>query len=170
LADRSVIEAASMGVSTKSRCTTHSFQPTSHTLGVTGRGGGAPARCPRPSPSLWPRRARIAESLLGRPSSPRSPAPSPLASFAAHPWAHVGAKPLLPPPATSRWRDADSAPARRRSQDTVPPAVQPAYVVTARRHRLGICGHLVRSAQGKPRNRDRAAAGQTGIDGADPFA
>jgi hypothetical protein len=112
--------------------------------------------CDPLGPSVWPRRARIAESLLGATVVATTACSLPTGFLRRAPPGSRRGETVAAPPATSRWRDADSAPARRRSQDTVPPAVQPAYVVIARRHGLDICGHLVRSAQGKPRNRDRS--------------
>jgi hypothetical protein len=162
-----------MGVSPNSRCTTHSFQPTSHTLGVTGRGGDAPARCPQ---------GRAPRSGLGgpgspsrslrRPSSRPPPAPFPLASFAAHPRAHVGANPLLPHQllAGGGTRTRRPPSISSESQDTAAargPTGVHSYCPSARpRHLWAPCSHP-KENQGTV---TKAAAEQTGIDGADPVA
>jgi hypothetical protein len=79
-----------MGVSTKSRCTTYSFQPASHRCESRAEEVVLPLGVPA-EPSVWPRSGRIAESLLGgdRRRDDR----------------------LLPHQLLARWRDADSVPA-----------------------------------------------------------
>jgi hypothetical protein len=125
----------------------------------------------RPSPSVWPRSARIAESLLGA-TVVATTACSPLASFAAPSRLTSGRNRCCLNQLLARWRDADPAPAVDlvgKPGHSCPPAVQPSYVGIARRHGLGICGHLVRSARGNQGTVTEAAE-LTGIDGADPVA